>query len=120
MNATMHSAKLLTIINACNDYRIEREFPSTDPLHKERIARAYAERIDQAVKIIEAGVDFTFRDSLGYSILGKAITKNTAPIAIAMIEAGADPNVKDAGGITPLMIAIKGNLQTIVDLLPDL
>jgi ankyrin repeat protein len=117
MNAIERSARLLTIINACNDYRIEREFPPTDPLRKERIARAYAERIDQALTLIEAGIDFNFRDSLGYCILGKAITKNTAPIAIAMIEAGADPNVKDAGDITPLMIAVKGNLQPIVNLL---
>ncbi len=75
-----------------------------------------ARRADAVKALLGAGADPDNTNRLGESSLHVAVA-GTAEVLTPLLEAGANPNARDAGGVTPLMLAAGEGSQESVDLL---
>jgi len=74
-----------------------------------------ARRIDSVSALLSAGADPGNTNRLGESSLHLAVA-DTGAVAIGkiLLDAGANPNARDAGGVTPMMLAARaGSLEGI-------
>jgi ankyrin repeat protein len=68
-----------------------------------------------ALLITKADIDVT--DEQGFTALARVIIDGHQEIAELLLDHGANPNIKNKGGIGPLMLAIRHGRQSIVPLL---
>ena len=75
-----------------------------------------ARRMDAVDVLLAAGADPDNTNRLGESSLHHAAAGNAA-ILETLLTAGANPDARDAGGVTPLMLAAAQGRSDIIDLL---
>lgn len=71
---------------------------------------------DVALKLIEKGAEVNSRDVDGRTALVESLTsENEIPpeIVESLVRGGADVNIRQAGGLTPLMIAVSGDPRVV-------
>ncbi len=88
-----------------------------DPLDEARKGRAIIAAIEkgffEVVKlIVEKGYDVNEKDHAGQPILSAAVTSKHSDTVEFLLAFGADPNILDAEGYTPLMLAAKYSNET--------
>lgn len=80
------------------------------------MAAVRAERTDAVRELLAAGADPDNTNRLGESSLHIAVAGD-AGILQALLAAGANPNARDAGGVTPSMLAAAAGSSESIDLL---
>lgn len=69
---------------------------------------------DVANELLDAGCRTDLQDNKGCAALHKSIEQRQIPIALKLMRKGAPLNVQNNDGYTPLILAAKNNLLTIV------
>ena len=68
-----------------------------------------------AEQMIESGADVNITDSVGLSLLQKAIMEGSVSAAIFLLQHGADINARSPAGMTPLELAIRNQVESVVE-----
>lgn len=80
------------------------------------LAAVKSQRADVIKALLADGADPDGTSRLGESSLHRAVTGDPGIVKL-LLEAGANPNARDAGGVTPLMLAAAAGRQDNMELL---
>ncbi|XP_023334642.1 rabankyrin-5 [Eurytemora carolleeae] len=65
--------------------------------------------------MIESGADVNITDANGFTLLQKAIVDGNPSAAIFLLQHGADINIRSPQGMTPLELAIRADIEPVVE-----
>jgi len=98
---------LSTVLLDLNLKNSEDETPLALALHT-----GFSHLADQ---MIESGADVNITDSAGLTLLQKAILEGNCTSAIFLLQHGADINIRSPQGMTPLELAIRNQVEPVVE-----